>query len=71
MLRTAKNNMEKPEPAAMLMVQKGTANGKGKGKKRVVHKTGAKTDSKKAMKPKGGIAKEGDCHYCGKADMHT
>ena len=68
MLRTAESNMKKAGPAPIMMVQKGNAKGKGKGKKKIGSKSGAKpySKTKQALKPKGGVAKEGDCHFCGK-----
>lgn len=73
LLKTTEANMQKaPENAPILMVGNKGAKGKGKwkGKKRIGSKTDApsKPTSKKALKPKGGVAKpaKGDCHYCKK-----
>lgn len=68
MLRTAENNMKKAGPAPIMMVQKGNAKGNWKGKKKIGSKSFAKPNSKtkQALKPKGGVAKEGECHFCGK-----
>ncbi|XP_063945934.1 uncharacterized protein LOC135151419 [Daucus carota subsp. sativus] len=52
------------------MVNKGKAKGKGKwkGKKKMGSNSNAnpKPGPTKALKPKGGVQKDGDCHYCKK-----
>lgn len=64
MLRTAEQDINKGKGKTILMVQ-----GKGKGKKSTSRsKTKGKTKPKsknKALKPKGGVAKEGTCFHCG------
>ena len=70
MLKTAETNVQKTSPAPMLMVNKGKA--KGKGKWKCKRKMGSKSNANlkpiptKALKPKGGVPKVGDCHYCKK-----
>ncbi|KAK2382606.1 hypothetical protein QL285_070128 [Trifolium repens] len=71
MLRTAEKNMSKGKGKAILLVNSGkfkTKNKKpnkwmGKGKGKEVAKPKPATH---ALKPKGGIAKEGNCFHCGK-----
>ena len=70
MLKTAETNIQKASPTPILMVNKGKAKGKGKwkGKKKMGSNSNAnpKPGPTKALKPKGGVQKEGDCHYCKK-----
>ena len=66
MLRTAEGNMKKVGPKPILMVR----NNKGKGKAKVQAKPKGKARPKPgkvkaALKPKGGVAKEGNCFHCG------
>lgn len=69
MLRTAEGNMKNANPTTlMLMVSKGNAKGKWKGKKKIRSNSVAKPNNpKQAKKPKGGFLKEGDCHFCRKS----
>ncbi|KAL4346901.1 hypothetical protein GQ457_17G009080 [Hibiscus cannabinus] len=66
MLRTAEGNMKKGESKSVLMVRE--AKGKGKGKKVAKFKGNGKTKpkGKEALKPKGGVSKDGKCFHCGK-----
>lgn len=59
MLRTVENNMEKAGPAPIMMVQKGNAKRKGKCKKKIGSKSGAKPNfkTKQALKPTGWLKK--------------
>ncbi|XP_063936488.1 uncharacterized protein LOC135148376 [Daucus carota subsp. sativus] len=70
MLKTAETNIQKVSPTPILMVNKGKAKGKGKwkGKKKMGSNSNAnpKPGPTKALKPKGGVQKDGDCHYCKK-----
>ncbi|XP_074323451.1 uncharacterized protein LOC141660370 [Apium graveolens] len=70
MLKTVETNIQKASPAPIMMVNKGSAKGKGKwkGKKRMGSKSTAafKTAPKQALKPGGGVAKGDTCHYCKK-----
>ncbi|XP_074357267.1 uncharacterized protein LOC141696991 [Apium graveolens] len=68
MLTTAETNVPKASPAPILMVNKGKAKGKGKWKGK--RKMGSKSNDNlkpvptKALNPKSGVPKVGDCHYC-------
>ncbi|KAK8571248.1 hypothetical protein V6N13_103377 [Hibiscus sabdariffa] len=66
MLRTAEGNMKKGGSKSILMVRE--AKGKGKGKKVAKSKGNGKTKpkGKEALKPKGGVSKDGKCFHCGK-----
>ncbi|KAK8624779.1 hypothetical protein V6N13_089665 [Hibiscus sabdariffa] len=66
MLRTAEGNMKKGGSKFVLMVHE--AKGKGKGKKVAKSKGNGKTKpkGKEALKPKGGVSKDGKCFHCGK-----
>ncbi|KAL4366207.1 hypothetical protein GQ457_05G020930 [Hibiscus cannabinus] len=66
MLRTAEGNMKKGGSKSVLMVRE--AKGKGKGKKVAKSKGNGKTKpkGKEALKPKGGVSKDGKCFHCGK-----
>ncbi|KAK8556182.1 hypothetical protein V6N12_002595 [Hibiscus sabdariffa] len=66
MLRTAEGNMKKGGSKSVLMVRE--AKGKGKGKKVEKSKGNGKTKpkGKEALKPKGGVSKDGKCFHCGK-----
>ncbi|KAK8685820.1 hypothetical protein V6N13_124854 [Hibiscus sabdariffa] len=66
MLRTAASNMKKGGFKSVLMVRE--AKGKGKGKKVAKSKGNGKTKpkGKEALKPKGGVSKDGKCFHCGK-----
>ncbi|KAL4342576.1 hypothetical protein GQ457_08G026360 [Hibiscus cannabinus] len=66
MLRTAEGNMKKGGSKSVLMVRE--AKGKGKGKKVEKSKGNGKTKpkGKEALKPKGGVRKDGKCFHCGK-----
>ncbi|KAK8582341.1 hypothetical protein V6N13_032095 [Hibiscus sabdariffa] len=66
MLRTAEGNMKKGGSKSVLMVR--DAKGKGKGKKVAKSKGNGKTKpkGKEALKPKGGVNKDGKCFHCGK-----
>ncbi|KAK8694752.1 hypothetical protein V6N13_072297 [Hibiscus sabdariffa] len=66
MLRTAEGNMKKGGSKFVLMVRE--AKGKGKGKKVAKSKGNGKTKpkGKEALKPKGGVSKDGKCFHCGK-----
>ncbi|KAL4379185.1 hypothetical protein GQ457_02G025820 [Hibiscus cannabinus] len=66
MLRTAEGNMKKGGSKSVLMVCEGK--GKGKGKKVAKSKGNGKTKpkGKEALKPKGGVSKDGKCFHCGK-----
>ncbi|KAK8705009.1 hypothetical protein V6N13_048620 [Hibiscus sabdariffa] len=66
MLRTAESNMKKGGSKSVLMVHE--AKGKGKGKKVAKSKGNGKTKpkGKEALKPKGGVNKDGKCFHCGK-----
>ncbi|KAK8696815.1 hypothetical protein V6N13_001940 [Hibiscus sabdariffa] len=66
MLRTAESNMKKGGSKSVLMVRE--AKGKGKGKKVAKSKGNGKTKpkGKEALKPKGGVSKDGKCFHCGK-----
>ncbi|KAK9006689.1 hypothetical protein V6N11_019023 [Hibiscus sabdariffa] len=68
MLRTAKGNMKKGGSKSNLMVREVKGKGKGKGKKMAKSKGIGKTKpkGKEALKPKGGINKDGKCFHCGK-----
>ncbi|KAG8501203.1 hypothetical protein CXB51_003328 [Gossypium anomalum] len=66
MLRTAEGNMKKVGPKPIMMV----CNNKGKGKVKVPTKPKGKGKpnlgkGKAALKPKGGVSKEGNCFHCG------
>ncbi|KAK8619728.1 hypothetical protein V6N13_136008 [Hibiscus sabdariffa] len=67
MLRTAEGNMKKGGSKSVLMVRE--AKGKGKGKKVAKSNGNGKTKpkGKEALKPKGGVSKDGKCFHCGKA----
>ncbi|KAK1361293.1 CCHC-type domain-containing protein [Heracleum sosnowskyi] len=73
MLRTTETNMNKADPAPIMMVNEGNAKGKvkWKGKKKIGSKSAnPKPAFKKVLKPIGGVAKgdaKGDCHYCKKS----
>ena len=62
MWRTAKSNMKKDGSKSILLVhqdrEKKVAKPKGKGK--------SKPKDKKALKPKGGVSKDGKCFHCNK-----
>ncbi|KAK8619616.1 hypothetical protein V6N13_135898 [Hibiscus sabdariffa] len=64
MLRTAESNMKKGGSKSVLMVREA----KGKGKKVAKSKGNGKTKPKvkEALKPKGGVNKDGKCFHCGK-----
>ncbi|KAK8661417.1 hypothetical protein V6N13_091022 [Hibiscus sabdariffa] len=64
MLRTAEGNMKKGGSKSVLMVREA----KGKGKKVAESKGIGKTKpkGKAALKPKGGVSKDGKCFHCGK-----
>ncbi|KAK8694405.1 hypothetical protein V6N13_071958 [Hibiscus sabdariffa] len=66
MLRIAEGNMKKGGSKSVLMVRE--AKGKGKGKKVAKSKGNGKTKpkGKEALKPKGGVSKDGKCFHCGK-----
>ncbi|KAK8697812.1 hypothetical protein V6N13_113953 [Hibiscus sabdariffa] len=66
MLRTAEGNMKKGGSKSVLMVRE--AKGKGKGKKVAKSKGNGKTKpkGKEALKPKGGVSKDGKCFHGGK-----
>ncbi|KAL4277814.1 hypothetical protein GQ457_03G017540 [Hibiscus cannabinus] len=66
MLRTAEGNMKKGRSKSVLMVRE--AKGKGKGKKVAKSKGNGKTKpkGKEALKPKGGVIRDGKCFHCGK-----
>ncbi|KAK8609036.1 hypothetical protein V6N13_025343 [Hibiscus sabdariffa] len=66
MLRTAESNMKKGGSKSVLMVRE--AKGKGKGKKVAKSKGNGKNKpkGKEALKPKGGVNKDGKCFHCGK-----
>ena len=70
MLRTAEANIKKAKPNAVLMVQKDKGKGKAQGKAKGKNKKGQKPKPYAkpidALKPKGGVPKEGDCFHCGK-----
>ena len=70
MLKTAETNIQKAPPAPIMMVNKGSAKGKGKwnSKKRIGSKSNAKPKPtpKGALKPGGGVAKSDKCHFCNK-----
>ncbi|KAG8478887.1 hypothetical protein CXB51_028741 [Gossypium anomalum] len=66
MLRTAEGNMKKVRPKPILMVR----NNKGKGKAKIPTKPKGKGrpnlgKGKAALKPKGGVSKEGNYFHCG------
>ncbi|KAK8597172.1 hypothetical protein V6N13_001809 [Hibiscus sabdariffa] len=64
MLRTAEGNIKKSGSKSILMVREV----KGKGKKVAKIKGNGKTKpkGKNALKPNGGISKEGKCFFCDK-----
>ncbi|KAK8539407.1 hypothetical protein V6N12_043033 [Hibiscus sabdariffa] len=64
MLRSAEGNMKKGGSKSVLMVREA----KGKGKKVANSKGIGKTKpkGKEALKPKGGVSKDGKCFHCGK-----
>ncbi|KAL4280025.1 hypothetical protein GQ457_03G018220 [Hibiscus cannabinus] len=64
MLRTAEGNIKKGGSKSVLMVREA----KGKGKKVAKTKGNGKTKptGKEALKPKGGVSKDGKCFHCGK-----
>ncbi|KAL4282254.1 hypothetical protein GQ457_03G019030 [Hibiscus cannabinus] len=66
MLRTAEGNMKKGGSKSVLMVRE--TKGKGKGKKVAKSKGNGKNKpkGKEALKPKGGVSKDGKCFHCGK-----
>ncbi|KAK8975285.1 hypothetical protein V6N11_046782 [Hibiscus sabdariffa] len=66
MLRTTEGNMKKGGSKSVLVVRK--VKGKGKGKKVAKSKGNGKTKpkGKEALKPKGGVNKDGKCFHCGK-----
>ncbi|XP_074327588.1 uncharacterized protein LOC141665501 [Apium graveolens] len=70
MLKTAETNIQKAFPAPIVMVNKGSAKGKGKwkGKKIIGSKSvdAPKTAPKHDLKPGGGVVKGDTCHYCKK-----
>ncbi|KAG8491022.1 hypothetical protein CXB51_014154 [Gossypium anomalum] len=66
MLRIAERNMKKVGPKPILMV----CNNKGKGKAKILTKPKGKGKpnlgkGNAALKPKGGVSKEGNCFHCG------
>ena len=67
MLRTAEKNMSKGGPKPILMVRKD----KGKGKAVAKYKGKGKpiTKGHDALKPKGGVSKEGKCFHCNKTEQ--
>ncbi|XP_074360487.1 uncharacterized protein LOC141700675 [Apium graveolens] len=71
-LKIIETNIQKASLAPIMMVNKGSAKGKGKwkGKKRMGSKSvvAAKTTPKQALKSGSGIAKGDTCHYCKKPD---
>ncbi|KAF7826958.1 retrotransposon protein, putative, Ty1-copia subclass [Senna tora] len=58
MLRTAEQNLQKSKPNVILMVQKGKGEKKGNGK------TTRPEPTLSALRPKGGVDKEGECFHC-------
>ena len=62
MLRTAEQNLKKAKP--ILMVQKGKGKGKANKKKDKANGKSNASSSSAALKPKGGVAKEGECFHC-------
>ncbi|KAK8518051.1 hypothetical protein V6N12_033043 [Hibiscus sabdariffa] len=68
MLRTAEGNMKKGRSKSVLMVREAKGKGKGKGKKVAKSKGIGKTKpkGKEALKPKGGVSKDGKCFHYGK-----
>ncbi|KAL4351289.1 hypothetical protein GQ457_06G011510 [Hibiscus cannabinus] len=66
MLRTVEGNMKKGGSKSVLMVRE--AKGKGKRKKVEKSKVNGKTKpkGKEALKPKGGVSKDGKCFHCDK-----
>ena len=65
MLRTYEANTKKTKATNVLIVNKGKGRAKAKGNKKA-KKVFAKSKPKSsALKPKGGIAKEGNCFHCG------
>ncbi|XP_074328243.1 uncharacterized protein LOC141666132 [Apium graveolens] len=70
MLKTVETNIQKASPSPIMMVNTGSAKGKGKwkGKKRMGSKPAVtpKTAPKQSLNPGGGVAKGDTCHYCKK-----
>ncbi|KAL4367182.1 hypothetical protein GQ457_05G023760 [Hibiscus cannabinus] len=66
MLRTVEGSMKKGGSKSVLMVHE--VKGKGKRKKVAKSKGNGKTKpkGKEALKPKGGVSKDGKCFHCGK-----
>ncbi|KAK8621654.1 hypothetical protein V6N13_081087 [Hibiscus sabdariffa] len=64
MLRTAESDLKKNGSKSILMVREA----KGKGKKKATSKGNGKSKpkGKDALKPEGGINKEGKCFHCDK-----
>ncbi|OMO97034.1 hypothetical protein CCACVL1_04694 [Corchorus capsularis] len=66
MLRTAEANMKKAKPNTILMVKKGKKKAEGKFKPKVNDNkvAGKSKQIVAALKPKGGVIKEGSCFHC-------
>ncbi|KAK9033562.1 hypothetical protein V6N11_049749 [Hibiscus sabdariffa] len=64
MLRTAEGNMKKGGSKSILMVREAKGKGKKVAKSKGIGKT--KSKCKEALKPKGGVSKDGKCFHCGK-----
>ncbi|KAK8597135.1 hypothetical protein V6N12_065611 [Hibiscus sabdariffa] len=65
MLRTAESDLKKNVSKSTLMIRK--AKGKGKKVAKTMGNGKTKPKGKKALKPKGGISKEGKCFHCDKS----
>ncbi|KAL4332985.1 hypothetical protein GQ457_07G006920 [Hibiscus cannabinus] len=65
---TVEGNMKKGGSKSVLMVREAKGKGKGKGKKVSKSKGNGKTKpkGKEALKPKGGVSKDGKCFHCSK-----
>ncbi|KAK8539355.1 hypothetical protein V6N12_042983 [Hibiscus sabdariffa] len=64
MLRTAKGNMKRGGSKSILMVCEEKGKGKKVAKSKGIGKT--KPEGKEALKPKGGVSKDGKYFHCGK-----
>ncbi|KAK8574678.1 hypothetical protein V6N12_062367 [Hibiscus sabdariffa] len=62
MLRTTEGNMKKGGSKSVLMVHEAKGKGKKVAKSKGIGKT--KSKGKEALKPKGGVSKDGKCFHC-------
>ncbi|KAL4271719.1 hypothetical protein GQ457_13G018650 [Hibiscus cannabinus] len=64
MLRTAEGHIKNGGSKSILMVREAKGKGKKVEKSKGIGKT--KSEGKEALKPKGGVSKDGKCFHCGK-----